>query len=78
METSKHPDIKLWRKVLGYSEGEKLKLIRPYKYPRVKKGEIGTIVNCWDTGDEILGWCFILKFPRKRKLVVFSDEVEEV
>jgi len=66
-----------WRKILGYQKGEKLRLIKTYAVPPVKKGEIGTIKSFWFAGD-YLGYCFTLKFSKGRELVVFSDEVEEV
>jgi len=67
----------VWRKILGYSIGERLRLTKTYVHPKVEKGEIGRIVSFWFAHD-YLGYCFTLKFSHNRELVVFSDEVEEI
>jgi len=74
-------EIETWARILGY-KGLKLKLLLAYTVPKIKKGEIGIILEAHDFS---LVWekpwskiLFVIKFPRNRILVCWNDEVELV
>jgi len=65
-------DIDMWIKILGWM-GQRVKLKVTYSRPKIRKGEIGTVLNADYLGGKIV---FLkVRFSRRRTIFCFADEV---